>query len=204
MLFYLDLSLLEVLLVYTVKMSKKGIFSLFAHISFLQLVTGLLNSNKGGAKGQVLVRGLWVGLVKHPDRDFCPCFSLQIPGRNGFVIPLLVFGGLTDVVMALTLFVLTDIDKDRMGRLVEWVEKASFDRLNKLFMITSNERNHQTLLSDRNLLSIVREPQPYVFPIIPRRLPRVLVLGEHHVLKNLPFYEEAHETDARARQELLD
>ena len=35
MLFYLDLSFLEVLLVYTIKMSRKGIFSLSAHIPFL-------------------------------------------------------------------------------------------------------------------------------------------------------------------------
>lgn len=32
MLFYLDLSLLEVLFIYTIKMSGKGIFSLFSHI----------------------------------------------------------------------------------------------------------------------------------------------------------------------------
>ena len=43
------------------------------------------------------------------------------------------------------------VDKERRGRLVEWVEKASFDRLNKLFEITLNERNYQMLLSARNL-----------------------------------------------------
>lgn len=36
MLFYLDLSLLEVIFIYTVKMSGKEIFSLSAHISSLQ------------------------------------------------------------------------------------------------------------------------------------------------------------------------
>ncbi|KAL6323539.1 hypothetical protein AAG906_039117 [Vitis piasezkii] len=50
-------------------------------------------------------------------------------------------------------------DQERRGHLVEWVEKASFDRLNKLFVISSLERNHQTLLS------------PYVLPIIPRKAP---------------------------------
>ena len=48
-------------------------------------------------------------------------------------------------------YVSVSVDKERKGRLVEWVEKASFDRLNKLFEITSNERNYQTLLSARNL-----------------------------------------------------
>lgn len=92
----------------------------------------------------------------------------------------------------LTFSVLVYADKERRGRLVEWVEKASFDRLNKLFMIASKEQNHQTLLTARNLLAVIQEPRPYVHSIIPRRLPKVVVLGEYHVLKDLPFYEEAH------------
>ena len=55
MLFHLDLSLLEVLFVYTIKKGKKDIFSMFTHIPSLQLVTSLPKSNKGGAKGHVLV-----------------------------------------------------------------------------------------------------------------------------------------------------
>ena len=57
MLFHLDLSLLEVLFAYTIKKCKKDIFSMFSHIPPLQLVTGLPNSNKGEAKGHVLVQG---------------------------------------------------------------------------------------------------------------------------------------------------
>ena len=57
MLFHLDLSLLEVLFVYTIKMSQKGIFSLSAHILSFQLVTGLPNSNQCGAMGKILVSG---------------------------------------------------------------------------------------------------------------------------------------------------
>ena len=88
--------------------------------------------------------------------------------------------------------------------MVEWVKKASFDRLNKLFEIIAIERHHQTFLSARNLLVVVREPQPYVLNILPRRLPKVVVPGEHFVLKDLPFYEKAREADAKACQELLD
>lgn len=66
-------------------MGKKGIFNLFAYIPSLQLVTALPDLNKDGAKMHVLVRGPWVGLVKHLDRDFRPNFSLKIPGRGGFV-----------------------------------------------------------------------------------------------------------------------
>ena len=66
MFFHLDLSLLEVIFVYTVKMSWKGIFSLSAHIPSFQLVIGLQDSNKGGARGHFLVPGSWVGLLEHP------------------------------------------------------------------------------------------------------------------------------------------
>lgn len=85
MFFHLDLSLLEVFFVYTIKISKKGIFNLSAHISSLQLVTSLSDSNKGSAKGHVLVWGPWAGLVEHPDKDFHSCFSLRILNRDGFV-----------------------------------------------------------------------------------------------------------------------
>ena len=88
--------------------------------------------------------------------------------------------------------------------MVEWLEKASFDRLNRLFEIISIERHYQTLLSTWNLLAVVREPQPYVLNILPRRLPKVVVSGEHFVLKDLPFYERASEANAKARQECLD
>ncbi|KAJ9687280.1 hypothetical protein PVL29_015957 [Vitis rotundifolia] len=59
--------------------------------------------------------------------------------------------------------------------------------------------NHQTPLSARNLLAVIQEPQSYVLPIIPKRLPKVVVLGEYYVLKDLPFYEEACEADAKAQ-----
>lgn len=43
-----------------------------------------------------------------------------------------------------------------------------------------------------------------MLPILPRKLPKVVVAGEHYVPKDLPFFEEAHEADVRARQERLD
>ena len=82
MLFHLDLSLLEVLFVYTIKKGKKDIFNMFAHIPSLQLVTGHPESNKGGAKEHVLVWGPWAGLIKHLERDFRPNFSIKIHGRD--------------------------------------------------------------------------------------------------------------------------
>ena len=66
--------------------------------------------------------------------------------------------------------------------MVEWVEKASFNRLNRLFEITSIERHYQILLFAQNLLAVVREPQSYVVNILPRLLPKFVVPGEHFVL----------------------
>ena len=94
--------------------------------------------------------------------------------------------------------------KKKKGWLVEWVEKASFDQLNKLFVISTSERHYQTLLTDQNLLSVVQKPQPYIIPIFPRLAPKVLVPNEHHVLKDLPLYEEARAINAKARQDQLD
>ena len=73
MLYHLDLSLLEVLFIYTIKMSGKKIFSLSAHILSLQLVIGLPDSTKGGtAKGYVVVSGLWAGPYELPNHPFEP------------------------------------------------------------------------------------------------------------------------------------
>ena len=57
MLFNLNLSLLEVLFIYSLKKGKNDIFSMVAHLPSLQLVTELPDSTKGGAKGHVLVWG---------------------------------------------------------------------------------------------------------------------------------------------------
>ena len=96
MLFHLDFSLLEVFFIYTIKKGKKDIFNMLAHIPSLQLVTGLPDSNKGGAKGHVLVRGALVGLMEHPERYFSPNHSLKIPGRDDleclFPVSILVVG----------------------------------------------------------------------------------------------------------------
>lgn len=43
-----------------------------------------------------------------------------------------------------------------------------------------------------------------MFPIFPKKLPKIVVLGEHYALKDLSFFEEAREADAKARQERLD
>ena len=63
---------LEILFVYTLKMSRKERFSLSVHIRFLQLVTSLPNSGKGGANGHILVSSPWSGSFKGPNIVFSP------------------------------------------------------------------------------------------------------------------------------------
>ena len=80
MLYNLDLTLLEVFFVYSLKKAKTDIFSLSAHLPSLQLVTELPDSTNGGAKRHVMVRGAWAG-SRHPVRPFSPNYSLAIPGK---------------------------------------------------------------------------------------------------------------------------
>lgn len=75
MLFHLDISLLDVIFVYIVEMSRKWIFILSAHISSFQLVTRLSDFTNGAAKGHV------VSSYEHPGREFKSRRSLAIPGR---------------------------------------------------------------------------------------------------------------------------
>ena len=81
-LYNLDLTLLEVFFVYSLKKAKTDIFSMSAHLPSLQLVTELPDSTKGGAKGYVAVRGAWAGLSSRPGRPFSPNYSMEIPGMS--------------------------------------------------------------------------------------------------------------------------
>ena len=92
----------------------------------------------------------------------------------------------------------------RRGHIVDWVEKASFACLNKLFEIDVKERHYGTLLTARNLIAVVRESQEYVVNILPRKMPEEVVPGEHYILKDLPIYKEVKEVDAEKRRALLD
>nr|CAN70561.1 hypothetical protein VITISV_031620 [Vitis vinifera] len=79
--------------------------------------------------------------------------------------------------------------KERWGRIVEWVEKVSFARLNKLFEIDTVERAHNILLSDKNPQALIKNPKSFIIPVFPRLASSFLVPDEHFMLKNLPFYE---------------
>ena len=115
MLYHLDLSLLEILFIYTIKMSRKEIFSLSAHIPSFDLVTGLLDSTKGATKGYVVVSGPWARLYEHPDHPFEPCCSFGIPGRENchtLALSFIIIG------LLLTYIIWCTTKKRKRGRLV--------------------------------------------------------------------------------------
>ena len=58
-LYHLDISLVEICFIYTLKLGTGGRLSMSAHSLRLQFITGLFDSPKTEAKGVVLVRGPW-------------------------------------------------------------------------------------------------------------------------------------------------
>ena len=87
--------------------------------------------------------------------------------------------------MVFSSFVAVNAGPEKRGHIVDWVEKASFAYLNKLFEIDAKERHYKTLLSARNLMAVVRESQEYVVNILPRKMPKEVVPGEHYTVKDL-------------------
>ena len=75
--------------------------------------------------------------------------------------------------------------KSRRGKLVNWVEKASFEKIRKLLDIFEQKRHHEVLLTLKNLGDLSRNPTPYSIPVNLRPLPIEIVEGEHFVTANL-------------------
>ena len=106
--------------------------------------------------------------------------------------------------MVFSSFVAVNAGPELRGHLVDWVEKASFGCLSKLFEIDAKERQCKTLLTAQNLMAVVREPQDYVINILPRKMPKEVVPGEHYTVKDLSIYQEAKEADVEKRRALLE
>ena len=71
------------------------------------------------------------------------------------------------------------------GRLVEWVEKASFKKICWLLEVSERERHYKVLLTLKNLTDVRRNLTCYNLPVIPRLLPSEVVIGEHFVNTDL-------------------
>ena len=75
--------------------------------------------------------------------------------------------------------------KRKQGQLVNWVEKANLERIRRLLEIIEVKRNHELLLSVKNLRELGASPFHYIVPVIPRLLPVKPVKGENFVLVDL-------------------
>ena len=75
--------------------------------------------------------------------------------------------------------------KSQRGKLVNWVEKASFKKIQRLLEISERERHHEILLTTKNLHELSRSPSPYIIPVIPRPLPTKIVEREHYIIADL-------------------
>ena len=68
---------------------------------------------------------------------------------------------------------------------MHWVERASFERIQRLLEISEQEQHHEVLLTDKNLQDLSLHPSPNSVPIIPRPLPSEIVEGEHFITRDL-------------------
>lgn len=116
-LYQLDLSLLEVLFVCTIKISPKEHFSLSAHILSLQFVIGLPDSNKGWAKWHILVSDPWSGSTKGSNKLFKPTRFLEIPSTFFFFNVIVLTVHRLSMSWSNSYFVCTG--KETQGHLVE-------------------------------------------------------------------------------------
>ena len=59
------------------------------------------------------------------------------------------------------------------------------DHISQLLQITEGERNHELLLSVKNLQELGSSPFLYIVPVLHSPLPDKLVTGKHFVLADL-------------------
>ena len=65
------------------------------------------------------------------------------------------------------------------------MEKARLDRISRLLEIMERNRNHELLLSVKNLQELGASPFPYIVHVLPCPLLNELVKGKHFVLVGL-------------------
>ena len=78
-LYQLDILLVEICFIYTLKLGIGDRLSMLAHSPWLQFVTRVLDSLKTEAKGVVLVRGPWYKTLGSPGLSFDVNQSLVFP-----------------------------------------------------------------------------------------------------------------------------
>ena len=77
------------------------------------------------------------------------------------------------------------VGKAWRGRLVNWVEKSSFEKIRGLLEVSEREHHCKVLLMPENISAVRHNLAPYNLPIIPLPLPSDVVEGEHFVVADL-------------------
>ena len=97
--------------------------------------------------------------------------------------------------------------KHQWGKLVNWVEKASFEKIRKLLEISERERHHEVLLTLKILSDLSCNPAPYSVFVILHPLHTEIVEGEHYVITDLlnllpysSFLSREPKTEATGRE----
>ena len=80
LLYQLDISLVEVYFIYTLRLAHGGWLSMSAQSPRLQFVMGLPDSPKIEAKGVILVRGPWYETPSSPNLPFTLNRTMGFPG----------------------------------------------------------------------------------------------------------------------------
>ena len=91
LLYQLDVSLVEICFIYTLKLGIKGRLSMWAHGPRLQFVTELPNTPKIEAKGVALVKGPWYEMSGFLGLPFNLNQSLTFPGLSQLYVALFFF-----------------------------------------------------------------------------------------------------------------
>ena len=90
-LYQMDISLMEICFIYTLKLGIGGRLSISAHSPWLQFVTGLPDSDKMEAKWVILVKGSWYETLGSPALPFNLNQSLTFPGLSSFLFWYIVY-----------------------------------------------------------------------------------------------------------------
>ena len=144
--------------------------SMSAQSPRLQFIIELPNSPKTKVKGMILVRGpcdetqpLTFRLMKQFN-VFSRCVQVTGPAC-GCIFRMLM------LCTHVSLLWVVRAGKSRMGKLVHWVKRTSFEKIRRLPEILEQKRHHEVLLTKKKLHDLSRYPSPYCVPIFSRPLP---------------------------------
>ena len=74
------------------------------------------------------------------------------------------------------------VGKAWRGRLVNWVEKSSFEKIRRLLEVSEREHHCKVLLMPENISAVRHNLAPNNLPVIPLPLQPDVVEGEHFVV----------------------